>query len=371
MISEIQKIDEGKKVSSRSLRDLSDKTYGRISKTFHDSMKTSGNLRAATICMEMMNASLSSILDLTDPAAANVSLITPYSESIYPSSSFHKAEKTTGGMCFNARRISTRPVFTDTNGNILSSISISRSITAADDVLPDKITENSITNLFNTGIPFITRVEKEVLSRIIMELTISSTDEPLKINALRYVPIPAVGVTTLDNITVNTGGQLTMNGYTVFQSSTGQVMDRTREGYIHFEEVDMADITLTLSSETFLTSYNCVAIGMSGLVGEYNNYALKSYIGWSIPYKGEYTSLTKVKAYAANYSESLSNVRFNLYSNISDFNNVSSSYITTFGSEQILTGINNSLYPNLYLLMEITSVNNTTPCIGKIELEFE
>lgn len=371
MISEIQSIAEDKKVKSRELRDLADKTYNRIAKAFHRTMKASGSVRTAAVCMEMLSSSLNNIIfELTD-ISDNKRVITPYTVPTYPDSKYHRAERTPGLMCINAKRISTRPVFTDTNGVFDTDLVLSRTISTSDSLPVKEVIENSLDHMFKDGSPYVCRITKDEIVRTSVSVTVSSPDTVLPINAIRYVPMPAAGIGTLNSIYINGSSPLIMNGGYTFPDVSVHTMDRTYQGYLHFEPQDLSRLTFTMSSEVYISSLDCIAMGISRIIGEYNTYALKSYIGWEVPYKDGYTKLKKLTPYPAQYSGPLENVSFRLYSNITDYSLVNSNYISIFSGTQEFTNINSTQYPNLYLLMELSSVNNTTPCVGKIELEFE
>lgn len=374
MIKEIQSIDSDKKVKSRDMREYADKVYARLSKTYHRTMQTAGNARTSAVCLSLLNSSMSNVLSFLGASAANKRVISPYDTAIYPVSSFHRVEKDTGLMTFSAKKISTSPVFTDTQNNIYESISATREITTADNLPTTSIVENDIVHLLIGDIPYLIRVAKTVTSRVSVSITISTDNSSLPINTIKYLPMPSAGIVTLDSISFNSGEKIVMNGSKTLDDSTGHVFSRTFQGLLNFNEIKMSTMNIVISSETYLSNYDCVAIGLSYLKGEYNTYAQKSYIGWAIPYPLSYTNLTKIKAYAANYSSSLDNVNFRLYSSEAEFLAVSDNYINTFASECDYTigwNIDQSLYPDLYLMMEITTENNITPCVGKIELEFE
>jgi hypothetical protein len=160
-----------------------------------------------------------------------------------------------------------------------------------------------------------------------------------------------------------------LNGSLEFDETSIYDVTRTFPGYIHFEPVETSLIRMAISSELYVSSLGAVTVGLSKIVGEYHTYAQTSYIGYKVSYPTGTTKLTRVKMSLDSYSLSLANVRIKVYDSVDDFNAVNNSYVVSCGADQTV----NVPDPgnDLYFLVEFESVNNTTPCVGKIELEYE
>jgi hypothetical protein len=206
--------------------------------------------------------------------------------------------------------------------------------------------------------------------RTTLDISVRSTAKPLSINALRFNPMPAAGMITLDSLQYGAGTNVVLNGGADLTELSSFELDRTYQGYIHFRPITSTAFTISLSSETYISAFNAVAIGLSRLIGELNTYASKSYVGWLVEYPDGYTKIKNLKILPAKYSNGVANTSVKIYDNEGDFNLVNDSYIEQCDDDTNLD-IQSSSVPTPYVLLEIDNDNGTSPCVGKVQLEFE
>ena len=371
MIREIEDISRERRVSSTKTRELTDTLYNRISWSFHRLLQVYGMARTATVCLELTNASMMTVLASTEKDEQNVTAITAYDEAIYPSivEESEKAERNQEFVSITSKRVNSRLVLADENGVINPSLEIIKTAVSGDQRAPRYIIENSISNAFRGDLPYVARYVKDDVSKVVLNLSITSKDQPFTINALKFIPMPAMGATVLEALTYDVGKNVVMNGGVELPPISVYQIERTYQGYIHFEPVSTTELTLSLASEVYLSALGCIAIGINKIVGEFNTYAIKSYIGWPIKYPYGYSRIANIQIIPATYSESMKNVRAKIYDNINDFNQVNDRYIALCDENTDLD-IRQTSAPTPYLLLELDSENNTTPCVGRIRLEF-
>jgi hypothetical protein len=329
-------------------------------------------VRTATVCLELTNASMMTVLASTESDDPNIVNITAYDDALYPTSisSYEKAERNQEFVSITAKRVNSRLVFADADGTLNPSMEVVKTIRTEDNIAPRYIVENSIENIFRGDLPYVARYVKDEVAKTRLQLDINSKDQPFAINAIKYIPMPAMGAIVLETLTYDEGKPITLNGGVTFPDVTQYSLERTYQGYIHFEPVDASSIRFSLSSEVYLSALSCIAIGITKILGELNTYALKSYIGWKMVYPHDATRLINVQIIPATHSSSVKNVRVRIYDNVDDFNQANDQYIVSCGNDTDVD-IRKVSIPNPYILMELTSENNTTPCVGRIRLEFE
>lgn len=371
MIREIENIDSGNRVSSEDTRTITDELYRRHSSSYHKLLQIYGLVRTSAVCLEMTNTALVNAVTEMDSTEDNVVLLTPYDTPTYPTSitDGEKAERSQEFMSIYAKRVNTDSVFVDENDYIDSSIEITKSITTEDNSVPTAVVENSTDNILRSDVPYVARYLMDSAVRTTLKVGIKSEDKQMAINAIRFVPMPAVGMVSLDSITYGAGSNIVLNGGEDLEAITSYDFDRTFQGYIHFRPVDTNYIYVSVSSETYLSSLSAVGIGITKIIGEINTYSPTSYIGWPIEFPGAYSRLSRVRILPSKYSNGVENTQVKIYDSLSDFNQVNDNYIALCGANTSVD-ITHTVVPEPYLLLEITSENGTTPSVGKIQLEF-
>lgn len=372
MLRDIEDISRDKRVSSTKTRSLTDELYNKISSNFHRLLQVYGMVRTATVCLELTNASMMTVLAATETDQPNIVTVTAYDDCIYPSivETNERAERNQEFVSITAKRVNSRLVFADEDGILNPSISLTKAIQTADDKSPKYVIENSIENAFRGDLPYVARFVKDEVAKTTLLLDIESKDQAYAINAIRYIPMPAMGAITLDGLSYSDGKLLTLNGGGKLEDISVYTLARTYQGYIHFEPIETTKLSLKLSSEVYLSALAAIAIGITKIIGEFNTYALKSYIGWKIDYPFGYSKLKNIRLIPATYSSSMKNASIKIYNNVNDFNQTNDNYIIKCG-ENTDVDIRETSVPEPYMLLELDSENNTTPCVGRIRLEFE
>lgn len=371
MIENIRTVNREDRVKSEDNRELDDRIYATLSDEHHCLLRLLGRVRIMNTTLTLTNASLSSLLN-SDTSSGNTVLINSNTIPMYPTSltDEQKAERDTEFGILTAKKLNSRLVFTDNNDIVKPTITVTR---ATDNSLflekPDYVVENSIRHILEGSEPYMASFVREEMSKSNITLDIRSTDQPFLINALKYIPMPMAGSVMLEKLRYDGINPVVLNGGMEFSEASLFDITRTFPGYIHFEPVETSLIRLAVSSELYVSSLEAVTVGLSKIVGEYHTYAQTSYIGYKVSYPEGTTKLTRVKMSLDNYSLSLANVRIKVYDSVDDFNTINSRYIISCGSDQTVDIPDPG--NDLYFLVEFESVNNTTPCVGKIELEYE
>ena len=372
MIRSIENISRGNRVSSEETRDITDSMYQKYASGYHKILQLYGLLNTTTLGLEMTSSAMSSVLSSLVVAEDNIVTFDPYSTHVYPSSltEGEKAEYHQEFMAFIAKRVNSQLVFTDTYDRIDSSLSLVKTVYTSDNSIPTKIVENAIENCLTGAAPFIARYMMESAVRTTLNIDIRSTSKPLSINAIRFVPIPSIGMISLDSIKYGSGSNVVLNGGADLPEISAYTLNRTYQGYIHFRPITTTDLYLALSSETYISSFGAVAVGLSRLIGELNTYASISYIGWEVEYPDGYDKITNLKILPAKYSNGVNGTSVRIYDNLADFNLVNDNYIERCDADTNLN-IQYSSVPTPYILLEIENDNGTSPCVGSVKLEFE
>ena len=372
MIKSIENVGRGRRVSSEENRDIIDGMYQKYAKTYHRIQQLYGLTKTLSLGLEMTNVAMASTISALITDTANTLLLDAQSTYIYPSSitDGEKAEVHPEFMNIIGKRVNSRLVFTDTNNIIDPAISIVKTIGTVDNSIPTKIIENTVENCLTGASPYIARYQMDTAVRTTLTLDIKSMAKTMSINALRVVPIPAVGMISIDSIKYGAGSSVVLNGGNVLEELSDYDLDRTYQGYIHFRPVTATDLFIALSSETYVPEFGAVAIGLSKVIAELNTYASTSYIGWLATYPDGYTKISRLQILPAKYSNVVDNTRVKIYDNVTDFNAVNDNYIELCGSNTLLN-IDSTTVPTPYILLELDNDSGTTPCVGKIRLEFE
>jgi hypothetical protein len=371
MIRGIENVTRGNRVSSEEIREIIDGLYQKYASNYHKTLQLFSLLRTASLGLEMTNSAWSAVTNALVETGDNILDFTPYSSYLYPTSiaDGEKAEIHQEFMAFIGKRVNSRLVFTDTDNVIDPSITIIKSVHTSDNSIPTRVIENIIDNCITGEAPFIARYLMDSAVKTTLNVTIRSTAKPLSINSLRFIPIPAVGMVTLDNLTYGAGTNVVLNGGAVLPAITSFDMSRSYQGYINFRPLTTTILGMSLSSETYISSFEAVAIGLSRLIGELNTYASTSYIGWLAEYPTGYTKISNIQILPARYSNGVANTRVKIYDNLNDFNLANDSYIELCDDNTNLN-IQATAVPTPYILLEIDNDNGTTPCVERVRLQF-
>ena len=372
MIENIRSVGRDEKVSSQELRDLDDSMIAAISSDYHRLRVLLGKVRTLSTCLRVTNAAYAQELRLLEEASADSMTVklTATSTPVYPSSlsDAECAENHPEFGIIAAKRLNTALVFTDETDEIRPTITLSRTSTTG--VTEQVLTaiENSIDHCLVGTEPYLYRFVGETITKANLTINIFSNNKKMNINALRFIPMPSAGNTSLSGLRYDVVSPVVMNGN--MEYPVVSEFDRTKSypAYLHFKPVQTNLLKIDLNSNLFVAQLQTITIGVTRIVGEYNAYAKKSYIGYEIPIPEGATKLVELSIYADSYALSVLNTRMRVYSTLADFNNVTSNSIaSSAGVQPLNVSVTGDV---LYGLLEITSVDNTTPCIGKIIARF-
>ena len=376
MIEETRKFGRTDIVSSVDHRDFSDRMIAEMSNQYHRTLALTGKANALAACLSVTNTAMLSLMNgYLDSVPSTTKRVSASTTPLYPSSlsEYEYAERFPEFGTIIAKRISSRPVFVDEYGSILSYVDVVRTTNNALFLArPDRLVEGSTKNMLAGNVPYTAKFERQDMTRSNITLSLVSRGNPFAINALRYIPMPSAGVNVLDYVRSSSVVPLVQNGDVEFDDVTSSDdasvrLHRTVSGYLHFEQVTTANLKLSVSSDVYVPDLGAVFIGISSLMGEMNVYAVKSYIGYEIELPSGTTLISRGTIAPDHLSSSVSGVRALLYDNLADFNAVSRNYLAAFSGDEVL-GIRTNA-TTMYLLLEITASQNTTPCVGKVDLE--
>lgn len=370
MIEDIRDINRSDPISSINNRKIDDKILAELSNQYHTLLSLLGKVNTLSVCLNLTNASLVNMLKSVDEEEDKI-YIDSHTEPQYPTSisEIDMAENISEYGIIIAKRINNRSIFVDDNDIIKPNIEIVRS---TDNSLflenPDKVIENSPKHAFEGIEPYIAQFVKNNMSRSNITIDVKSNSQPFLINAIKYIPMPMAGSIMLERLRYDGINPVILNGEVEFDETSIYDIHRTLPGYIHFEPVETSVMRITVTSELFNTSLNAVTVGISKIAGEYNTYASKSYIGYKVNTPLGYTKLKAVTMNKDGYTMSLNNISIKIYDSLDEFNNVSNRYLISCGTNQTVD-IPCENIP-LYFLVEIDSINNTTPSLSGISLEY-
>jgi len=362
-------------VSSRRTKELEEYFHADLANQYHRILGLLSKARVASTCVTLTNAAFASLISSLSETSSSTQVITPASPVIYPESTTasEKVEKDEEFGIFHSKRINTREVFTDTDGELLSSIRIERTSEAieAGEISPDVIIENEPKHAITGMTPYLARFASEAeMEETDIVLDIISASGPFELNAIRFTPMPMAGAVSLDKLNYDGVVPVTMNGRTTYTEGESFTVNRSYLGYIHFEPVSTTRFRLKLSSNMYVSSLKCITVGVSSIIGEMNVYSRYSYAGFQIVFPEGTSRIKSITTTGDKYSPSVENVTYWIYNSLTRFNNLSDDYVGAYGPTQTLD-ISKPASGSLYLLMRLESINNTTPCVGKITLEFE
>ena len=378
MIEELDLVTRSSIVSSQDRREFDERVYTELSNLYHRTLAIIGRANTVSLCLGLTNSALlntiSSLQISQDPMVVTVDARTL---PLYPTvSEQQQAERFSDFRVITARRVHSVPVFVTETGQIRAGVEMTRTTANALHMArPSTIVENTLTGILTGDAPYLIKFSypQEELSNL--TLNISSTTTPFSINAVRIVPMPVVGSISLVYMKHSTLLKPVLNGNIEFPDISGNEDPqlRTRRSfpaYIHFKQIDTSVLRFAFESRLYLQDKGAVVIGISSMLGEMNVYALKSYIGWEINVPSGATKIIRTHIYSDNYAESVVNARLKVYSDLVEFNRVSNDYLLSSVGDTLQDVPIGSGTTKLYALLDIDSVDNSTPCIGRIEVEF-
>jgi len=369
MIEDIKPVSSRNKVSSQDTREFDDRAVTELSNQYHRILELTGKVRNLATCLSLTSQAIG-ILTAHQAAEEGTVRITPSTTPIYPTSCTDRAECVPEYGIIMAGRIASRRVFLTDGGEVLPSLTIYRS---SNNSLylekPDRVIENRPEHALIGDIPYLAQFVRDNMGRANVIFTIASTDTPFEINALRFLPMPVAGSVVLEKVQYGDGNPVIVNGSNGFTETEGNEITRTYPAYVHFEPVTTNRFIVSCGSELYYPEMQSVIVGVSRLIGEYNVYALQSYIGYRISYPEDAATMTGLSLSCDTYSPDNDNVTIWVYDSEEHFNAMDSHYILSCTGSS-LASIPKPASGYLYLLMEIASVNNTTPCVSSISVRF-
>jgi len=372
MIENIRKVGRDEKVSSQEMRDLDDSMIAALSMDYHRLRILLGKVRTLATCLRVTNSAFTQELKTLEEGIADAMTVqlTARTTPTYPTSlsDAEQAENHAEFGTITAKRLNTALVFTDETDSVRPTIEMVRSTTTGATEALQTMIENSLDHCLVGTEPYLCRFVGQSITRANLAIDILSRNRQMNINALRFIPMPTAGSVSLSGVRYDGVNPVIMNGAREYPLVS--TFDRTKSypAYLHFRPASTNLLRVNLNSTLFVTQLNAISIGISRLVGEYNAYAKKSYIGYEVEIPEGATRLTELSLYADSYALSIQNTRVKVYSSQSEFNNVSSNFIASSAGVQTMNVPISGT--TLYFLLEITSVDNTTPCIGKIVARF-
>jgi len=372
MLDEIRKVSRDERVSSIDNKELDKKLYTTISNQQHKLIQVLGKVRTMSTALAATNAAHARLWSTITQDSENIYTITPGTSPIYPVSCVdnQKAEIVPEFGIIISNRLDTTLVFTDSLGNINPSIELMRATTTGvvDELALQALTENDINNILLMDDPYQAKFIGPDVSSASLTVDIYSKNKVMTLNAIKIINSPAIGaISTLfakydgiNPVVVNGNENLTI--YSDYNDT------RAMPGYIHFQPVETQLMRFMLFSDLHISILNAVIIGVSIIVGEYNTYASKSYIGYKITPPAGATKIKNVGIYTDGYGETVDNVNIKIYDNLLDFDSMTNDYIKLVTN---VMSIDMAITGDIWYLMELESVNNTTPTITKIVTEFE
>jgi hypothetical protein len=369
--TDIKKFDT---VSSEDTRSSLEKMADGLSYQYHRILNMAGKINLLSTCLKLNNDAMASYITNTTDDNDSVT-ITAATTPTLPTSLTEenmKAERILEYGTIIAKRVTTKSVFTNNNGNKRSDLilaSVSKNSLSLE--APDKIVANSLDHILDSNVPYIAKFVKDggmSKANIIIRMISDGNDMP--INALRIMPLPPMNNIMLDSVIYNLGYNLIQNGDVSFPEVSSYDFERTKPAYLHFNQINMRSLNISFTSEIYSADLGAIVIGVNKIVGELNIYSLESYIGYRIPFPDEATGITSVQVYPDCYSSSVDNITTRIYYNEGDYNEMNDNFNISFNA------LYNSFFPRYdaeycYILVKFDVVNNTTPSIGKIKVEFQ
>lgn len=372
MIGTKRTIGRHEVVSSVEQGKLDQEISGELSHQYHRLLRLLGKIGTVNTCLTLTNSAIMNIIQTTVSSDTVVS-IGSSTEPVYPTSlaDNQKAELIPEYGVIIAHRRSTVPVFTDENGTIRTFVTVSRS---TDNALylenPDYLMENSVDHILDDSEPYLAQFVKDSMSKSNINIDIETTDQPFLINSLRFMPMPVVGSVLLESVYYNGVNPIVLNGETELSTVQDYTIQRTLPAYLHFEPVETSVLRLELSSTLYNSTLNAVCIGVSSVIGEFNTYAEYSYSGYEITAPEGVTLLKRITVLGNGYTESLDNIEVRVYTSLDEYNGMTSRYAVS-GTTDRITSVPVPESGVMYLLVILTSRENTTPVITGVDLTFE
>lgn len=378
MLEELVPVSRTSIVSSRERREFDERVASELSELYHRTLAAVGRANTASLCLKATSAAMLDVVsDLQQAVNAGLVTIDARTAVTYPAdaSVLQQAEAFREYRVITAKRVSSTPVFTNQQGRLLEKVSPERSTANSLYMArPTSMVENSLNGMFTGDAPYLAKFSYPSAERSNLTVNVRSTGDPFVINALRLTPMPTLGGTSLIYVKYSTLLRPVLNGNLEFPDLTGSVdtdlrMARSFPAYIHFKQIETDVLRLSLESDLYLTDVHAVVMGINRLQAEFNVYALNSYIGWTVTVPTAKTKIVRTKIVPDNFASSVTGARLRIYTNKTEFDRMSNSYLLSAMGE---TAHNVSLggATTVYALLDLASTDNTTPCVGKIEIEF-
>lgn len=371
MIDQMRTVSRRERVSSKEIRDVDDKFHRAISTQYHRVLQLLGKVRTASTCLSATNGAMTRLYRSLSDRVEGSLVVNASSPVLYPSSLVESAQATVEPEfgVITARVLNRALVFTDEKENIRPHINVARS-TSGVGTTTRTIVENAVSHALVGTEPYLARFVGSNTGYVELTLDILSLTRKMNINALRLVPMPSAGGVSLVQLVHTNNDNVILNGGLPFPESFLFRESTSLAGHIHFQPIETNLLRMTLATDLYLSDLDCSVIGVAKVIGEYNTYAKNSAVGFSLDIPDGATRLAALSISADNFAQSVENAKVKVYSDLSSFNAMSNDYITWATHTMQTPGVSVS-GEKIYLLLEIESVDGTTPCIGKITARFE
>lgn len=352
-------------ISSARFRKFEEYTNAQFGTIYHRILGLLGDTRTLVVCNTMTNLAFARLL--ASPSEGMVERISPFtSEIIYPQHTRATCDRELG--YFACGIVGQQRLFVTSQG-IDPRVRLSRtSNTSKTSSAVWAILENELTNVITSEVPYLARFA--ALSdpgQVDLTITIGMSGASFTANAVRVIPVPIAGATTLASLTHSGGLPLYTNNHTLLEPVSVVDDARSKASFISFEPVKSTSLSFSFLSDLYSSVLRCTAIGISLIEVFYNVYAQVSYFGVKLTPPEGASKIAKVATEASPFAPSLEGVQYYFYADRASFDGVSSGFVAVTGPNQF-TDIPADDY---YMLVELRSTNNTTPVIQRIELTYE
>ena len=358
-------------LSSKETADFRKNVETRQSDHYFAIKKLKGKVDIFATSLVMTEAAITIMLD-AQSEDDSVLTFSSRSDKIYPTSSDveYNAESLSDFNSISAYRTNTESVFITDVGDLRDDILIDRTTNTAFelDKDQDRILDNNPVYCFSGDTPYMISFEKNSDGSLdTADITIIASKESGQffINAIRYVPMPSVGLITLNSVKYDLGTSVLLHDSTSFPIVTTPTLSRTKARYLHFQQIETSSILMSMMTGG-AASVDNMTIAVSRIIGEYNTYAAESYVGFALNTDKIIETFT---FNMANEDESNSGITAYLYNNIAAFNTLSTSpadcTICTNNEEISVTPPEDG---NMWILLKIETDGSSTPVLESVTL---
>lgn len=341
----------------------------------------SGQVSLANTCVSVTESAIARELVRTKSIIpSNTIACGTGSTVIYPSSITDENKKATVDKLYNVITlpiIERRTQFTNSNGNLYSTVSVERysPMEFAFDSDTDEIFESPFENCLIGSLPYICVARKANLTSMTLYLNIKSSGEDFAINTLKIVPFPSVGATSFLGVSP-ARNVITMCNGTTFETLQDMTYERSLPSLIPFRTIKTNSVEILFISDLVVDSLSSggtgskttIALGVSSISGELNTYSDEAWIGFKVDVPAGTTRLHLITISGSFETDTVEGHTVRIYTNESNFNAMNSSfvYMTSTSDSPDITMTTSSIW----ILSNLKRVQGVTPSLRNITLSF-